>query len=157
MRRIAHERTGPRTTFAEVIHVKLVRSMQLGIVTTLLFSSACGGTEDETQRHEEEEASSAITPEARAEAAQIFSTRCAVCHGAQGMGDGPGSAGLNPHPRNFTDAAWQDSVEDSYLERIIQYGGAAVGKSAAMPSNPDLGSRPAVLAALREHVRSLRR
>jgi hypothetical protein len=37
----------------------------------------------------------------------------------------------------------------------VQYGGAAVGKSAAMPSNPDLMSKPAVVAALREYVRNV--
>ncbi len=142
--------------------MKLVHSVRFGMVTALLTAllllGACGGSEDEGRAGgHDDEASATIPAEARAEAQQIFSTRCTVCHGAEGMGDGPGSAGLNPHPRNFTDAAWQDSVEDAYIERIIQYGGAAVGRSAAMPSNPDLGSRPAVLSALRAHVRSLRR
>lgn len=135
--------------------MKLVQTMHVGaLLSTLLVASACGG--DEEAGGDGTEASSSVTPEARAEAEQIFSTRCAVCHGAQGRGDGPGSAGLTPQPRNFTDAAWQESVEDAYLERIVQYGGAAVGKSPAMPSNPDLGSRPEVLTALREHIRALR-
>ena len=78
-----------------------------------------------------------------------------TCHGASGGGDGPASAGLAPKPRNFQDAAWQKSVSDEYLAQIIQYGGAAVGKSAAMPPNPDLMSKPEVVAALAAHVRSL--
>ena len=92
---------------------------------------------------------------AQAEAEKIFSERCVTCHGAQGAGDGPASAGLVPTPRNFQDAAWQHSVSDEYIDQIVQYGGAAVGKSAAMPANPDLMSKPAVVAALRAHVRSL--
>lgn len=96
-----------------------------------------------------------ITPEARKEAEQIFSTRCAACHGEHGKGDGPASAGLDPHPRNFTDPAWQKSVTDEHIEKIIQFGGAAVGKSPAMPANPDLQAKPAVVAGLREHVRQL--
>ncbi len=92
---------------------------------------------------------------ARAEAEEIFATRCVTCHGPLGAGDGPASAGLTPHPRNFTDPAWQGSVTDEHIEKIIQYGGAAVGRSPAMPGNPDLASRPAVVAALRAHVRSL--
>jgi mono/diheme cytochrome c family protein len=92
---------------------------------------------------------------AMAEAQQIFSTRCTPCHGMAGGGDGPASAGLTPKPRNFHDADWQKSVTDQYIEQIIQYGGAAVGKSPAMPSNPDLGSKAEVIAALRAHVRSL--
>ena len=92
---------------------------------------------------------------AEAEAAKIFSERCVTCHGASGAGDGPASAGLVPKPRNFQDPAWQKSVSDEHIEQIVQYGGPAVGRSAAMPANPDLMSKPAVVAALRAHVRSL--
>ena len=94
---------------------------------------------------------------AQEQARQIFSTRCFVCHGPEGQGDGPGSKSLVPPPRNFQDAAWQASVSDQHIEQIIQYGGAAVGKSPTMPSNPDLMSKAEVVAALREHVRGLAR
>lgn len=93
--------------------------------------------------------------EAREAAKQIFETRCVACHGAQGAGDGPASAGLTPPPRNFQDSEWQKSVSDAHIEQIIQYGGAAVGKSPAMPANPDLMSKPEVVAALRERLRGL--
>jgi mono/diheme cytochrome c family protein len=94
-------------------------------------------------------------PAASDEARKIFSERCATCHGMNGAGDGPASAGLTPMPRNFQDPDWQKSVSDEHIEQIVQYGGAAVGKSAAMPSNPDLTSRPKVVAALRDYVRNL--
>ena len=97
----------------------------------------------------------AAAPSAEAEAREIFSTRCVTCHGPEGRGDGPASAGLTPPPRNFQDPEWQSSVSDEHIERIIQYGGAAVGKSPAMPGNPDLTSKPDVVAALREHIRDL--
>jgi mono/diheme cytochrome c family protein len=97
----------------------------------------------------------AASVDAVAEARKIFSERCATCHGPSGAGDGPASAGLTPKPRNLRDAAWQQSVADVYLEQIIQYGGAAVGRSPAMPANPDLTSKPEVVAALREHLRAL--
>ncbi len=92
---------------------------------------------------------------AQAEAEKIFSERCVTCHGANGAGDGPASAGLAPKPRNFQDPAWQASVSDQHIEQIVQYGGAAVGKSPTMPANPDLMSKPEVVAALRAHVRAL--
>jgi mono/diheme cytochrome c family protein len=102
-------------------------------------------------------APAAASASARDEALQIFQTRCVTCHGPQGEGNGPGSAGLTPPPRNFRDPAWQTSVTDEHIEQIIQYGGAAVGRSPAMPANPDLTSKPEVVAALRAHVRSLGR
>ena len=67
------------------------------------------------------------------------------------------AAALTPRPRNFHDATWQTSVTDEHIEKIIQYGGAAVNKSAAMPSNPDLVVKPATVTALRAHVRQLAR
>jgi mono/diheme cytochrome c family protein len=103
-----------------------------------------------------DETKSGTVPEAAMkEAQEIFSTRCSVCHGTSGKGDGPGSAALNPKPRNFTDTEWQKSVNDDYIEKIIQYGGIAVGKSPMMPGNPDLSSKPDVIKGIRATVREL--
>jgi len=93
------------------------------------------------------------TPPATETAADVFKNRCAPCHGANGLGDGPAAAALNPKPRNYADAAWQQSVTDEQLKKTILYGGAAVGKSAAMPSQPDLESRTAVLDGLIKLIR----
>jgi hypothetical protein len=93
--------------------------------------------------------------EATAEATKIFSMRCTPCHGPEGRGDGPASAALTPHPRNFHDGAWQKQASDEHIEKIIQFGGAAVGKSPAMPPNPDLTDKPSVVAALKDHIRTL--
>lgn len=95
-----------------------------------------------------------ITPETEKEAKEIFALRCTPCHGPTGAGDGPASASLTPPPRNFHDKAWQSGVTDQHIETIIQYGGSAVGKSPAMPPNPDLADKP-VVKALRAHIRSL--
>jgi mono/diheme cytochrome c family protein len=129
---------------------------------------ACGSSEAPGAQSSPPPAAASTAPEpaaapaapssgsAVAEAEQIFSMRCVTCHGAQGAGDGPGSAALNPKPRDFRDAAWQASVDDEHLKKIIQFGGAAVGKSPAMPGNPDLMSKPEVVAALVAHVRGLK-
>lgn len=44
------------------------------------------------------------TPDLKAGAA-IYQAQCASCHGAQGQGDGPAAAGMNPPPIAFTDRA----------------------------------------------------
>jgi high-affinity iron transporter len=36
-------------------------------------------------------------------AAALYTTHCAVCHGAEGRGDGPAARGLTPPPANLTD------------------------------------------------------
>lgn len=88
-------------------------------------------------------------------ATEIYTQRCATCHGATGVGDGPAAAALNPKPRNFKDPAWQKSVTDEHIEKIIAQGGPAVGKSPLMPPNPDLANDKAVLAGLRQYIRDL--
>ena len=90
-----------------------------------------------------------------AEASEIFTNRCTVCHGEKGKGDGPGSAALDPKPRDFTSSDWQNEVTDDHLKKIIVYGGAAVGKSPTMPANPDLDSKPEVVAELVKIIRGL--
>jgi len=85
---------------------------------------------------------------------EVFKTRCVMCHGADGKGDGPASAALNPKPRNYTDATWQKSVTDEQIKKTITGGGASVGKSPIMPAQPDLASKPEVLDGLVKIVRA---
>ena len=94
-----------------------------------------------------------LTPE-QAQAAQVFATRCAVCHGPNGDANIPVAKGLVPPPRNFRDAVWQKATTDAAIEDVIARGGAALGKSPVMPPNPDLAAKPEMLRALRAHVRS---
>ena len=94
-----------------------------------------------------------ITPQARDEASSIFAERCAVCHGDDGGGTGPGAANLNPKPQNFRSRKWQKSMSDDQIAKIIVNGGSSVGLSASMAANPDLEGQPDVVAALVERVR----
>lgn len=86
----------------------------------------------------------------------LYQVRCVACHGLDGRGDGPASASLQPKPRAFSDAAWQDSVTDHHLAKVIVGGGLAVGKSGAMPPQSDLGEHPEALQKLIEHLRGLK-
>jgi cytochrome c5 len=81
-------------------------------------------------------------------AQDVYNTRCVPCHGSQGVGDGVAAAALNPKPRNYTDAEWQKTVTDDQLKKAIVEGGAAVGKSATMPPNPDLAAKPEIVDGL---------
>lgn len=92
-----------------------------------------------------------------AEAQEIFTKRCVVCHGAQGMGDGPGAAALQPKPRTFSDAAWQAATKDEHIAKIIVAGGPGVNLSPGMPANPDLVSKPEVVQELVKIVRKWRK
>lgn len=118
----------------------------LAITAGAAFLALCGATP-----------SRADADAAKKEAQEIFAMRCTPCHGPSGAGDGPGSAGLTPKPRNFTDPEWQKSVTDAHIENIIKFGGVAVGKSPAMPSNPDLMAKPEVVSALRQVVRGFKK
>jgi uncharacterized membrane protein len=83
-----------------------------------------------------------------------FANVCSNCHGPRGAGDGMLSAALNPKPRNFSDKAWQQSVTDEDLRKIILEGGEAVGKSAAMPPNPPLAQDAQTLDGLVKLIRT---
>jgi len=102
-------------------------------------------------------ASAPGSKDARAQANHLFVQRCTPCHGATGAGDGSASATLTPKPRNFQDMSWQRGVTDEHIQKIIAYGGQAVGKSAAMPPNPDLADKTDVVAALKDKVRGFGR
>jgi mono/diheme cytochrome c family protein len=95
----------------------------------------------------------ATTDPGLAEAQKIFTQRCVMCHGANGTGNGVAAANLNPKPRNYTDKAWQASITDEALQKIIVGGGDSVGKSMMMPANPDLKEKPEVVNGLVKIIR----
>ena len=96
-------------------------------------------------------------PESVTDFAALYGANCSGCHGAEGRGDGPSSAALNPKPRNYHDPSWQQAATDEGITKAILEGGAAVGKSAVMPSNPDMVKKPEVVAELVKIVRGFGR
>ncbi len=93
-----------------------------------------------------------LAPEA--EAKEIAESRCTMCHGKAGKGDGPNGMTLSPKPQDLSTKDWQKSVSDAQVRSVILKGGGAVGKSPLMPGNPDLESKPAVVDELVKVVRS---
>ncbi len=90
-------------------------------------------------------------------AAALFGQLCQTCHGPNGDGNGPVAASLPVKPRNYTDPAWQASVTDDQIKDIIVKGGAAVGKSAMMPGNPNLATDPDELNGLVKIIRGYKK
>lgn len=80
--------------------------------------------------------------------AQIYAQRCALCHGAEGRGDGPAAASLNPKPRNHTDGSYMNAQTNDALLAVIRDG------KGAMPAWKSVLSEEEIQAVL-QHVRSL--
>ena len=134
-------------TASLTLDTQVVRTVLIGIGATVIMVLVGGWA---ARAHGADQ----IPPAATKEAEEIFKTRCTTCHGADGKGDGPAAVALNPKPRDMTDKAWQKSVSDEQIDKIIVGGGAAVGKSVLMPANPDLANKPDVVKALRQIVRN---
>ena len=55
------------------------------------------------------------TPETLADAQQLFTDNCVLCHGEKGLGDGPGAKAIKVKPANFTDAKMMAAETDGSL------------------------------------------
>jgi len=71
---------------------------------------------------------------------ELYDTRCASCHGATGLGDGPVGVALPPEmkPRNLKDSKMKFAVDDAKFKELLKKGGAAVGLNPLMPAQVDL-------------------
>jgi mono/diheme cytochrome c family protein len=85
----------------------------------------------------------------------IFQTRCFVCHGREGKGNGPASTGLGATVRDLTNPSWQDSTSDETIRSVVRNGAQAVGGSIAMAPNRDLSD--AQIQSLVRYIRQLRK
>jgi len=74
----------------------------------------------------------AATTDSITRGSQTYQANCLACHGTGGKGDGPGAAGLNPPPADFTDAHARAHADSEF------YGWIRDGKSGtAMPAFGD--------------------
>jgi caa(3)-type oxidase subunit IV len=63
------------------------------------------------------------TPEIVAHGKELFMQQCTSCHGMEGLGNGPAAAALNPHPRNFTQAAgWVNGRKPTQIFGTLKNG-----------------------------------
>lgn len=65
-------------------------------------------------------------------ARDVYRHYCQTCHGETGAGDGFNAFNLDPHPRDFSDPAFQKK-SDADIRDAIRRGGAGVGLSPLMP------------------------
>lgn len=49
---------------------------------------------------------------------EIYEKKCALCHGANGDGNGPASAGLNPKPTSFKEHHGMQVTDGEHFWRI---------------------------------------
>lgn len=129
--------------------------------SALGLALACGGGETattETAASETvEEAATTEAPAADpaaliAQGKQLYETTCATCHGALGQGDGPGSAALDPKPRDFSNTEYMSGLTDTEIRNTIKYGGGIKGMP-QMPSHPQFSDEQ--LNAIVTYVRTL--
>ena len=71
--------------------------------------------------------------QATGKAAANYSNFCTTCHGANGKGDGPAAAALNPKPKDFADCKTMAGISDEMAFKAIKGGGQSVGLSPMMP------------------------
>jgi mono/diheme cytochrome c family protein len=94
------------------------------------------------------------SPDSIATGKQLFQEiGCNGCHGDNGTGDGPASAGLDPSPRNFTNEKWQEARADGELRYTIFNG----SEGTAMIANEAMFDDPNDVWNVINYIRSLKK
>ena len=156
--RLSHTKH-PRGRFFRLARLALVLS-----AFTLAVIAGCGGSQSTTDNTTNNPPTSTTPPAPTPDTtpsgpaasnespevlgARVFAARCALCHGPDGHGDGPGAAALNPKPRNYHDKAYMDSRTDAQLLEVIRNGKGAMPKWSGILSEAEI-------QAVLKHVRSL--
>ncbi len=126
-----------------VAHGSLVVGLLLAVV--ILSGASRPPIEDRVPEARSEQAKALQAPfgDTRTAAADVVAAgkdlydgkgQCALCHGANGKGDGPASLMQANHPpRNFTDCAFQKERHDGELFWVIKYGSPGTSMPALIP------------------------
>ena len=79
---------------------------------------------------------------------ELYRNYCAVCHGADGGGDGPAASSLDPPPTDLTDAERMQQLTDERLLEVLSDGSGAMSGFGSMLTAEEL-------EAVAEYVRTL--
>lgn len=119
-------------------------SLMIGISASDLWTRAkpqpvVVKSEEAALGHEElEKLLATSTPELVAHGKELFAVNCAVCHGAEGKGDGAAGAALNPKPRNFHAGMgeWKNGASAKSIYVTLMYGipGSGMASYKALPT-----------------------
>lgn len=63
----------------------------------------------------------------------LFDKYCAICHGAEGKGDGFNAFNLDPKPKDLSEKHYMEAFTDAMLFQTISQGGKGTNKSVLMP------------------------
>ncbi|MDH5604569.1 MAG: c-type cytochrome [Cyclobacteriaceae bacterium] len=58
---------------------------------------------------------------------QVFDMYCWVCHGKEGLGDGPAGASLPVKPKNFTEASVKEQTDGALFWKLTNGRGNMIG------------------------------
>lgn len=91
-------------------------------------------------------------------AQKLYGEQCAVCHGTDGHGDGPGAKGLEPAPRNFHDGAVMEQSSPFKFYNALRLGIAGTSMASFADRLPDdqLWSLAFLMSALRHDATILK-
>lgn len=74
---------------------------------------------------------------------KVFAANCALCHGAEGKGDGAAGQGLNPKPRNLVEGKWTEGAGAISHFKVVTNG--IPGSSMASFAHLKVGDRWALV------------
>ena len=109
------------------------------LIVTITFFSFVGKNIQEDRWKAPSEAKAIQNPIAKIERGvsavrgkKIFKTRCMICHGPKGLGDGPGGKALDPNPQNLTLSMVKDQTDGELFWKV------SMGRNAMIKWGPIL-------------------
>jgi len=123
-----------------------------GLALALVAASGCGAPKTERHALVEALAADGLSRSER-EGRDLFTGRCATCHGAEGHGDGQNAYTLDPPPPDLADPTARPDL--AAWRRIVEEGSRSVGRSPLCPPWGRVLSR-AEVDALMAHLEALR-